>query len=329
MKLLRAITSITAFSFICVSAMAQHDAGLKEYKHKVVVDSIIQTKAYTYLKVKEVFAGKDSIIWLALPSFEPTVGATYYHDGGLEMGTFHSKELNRDFNPIVFSSFVSTSSEVSDKNILPKPAVDTIPVDATPPALHTVLIKEVLEAGGYTYLRADENNKEVWLAIVKANIIAGNIYTYEDAAPMKNFKSRELNRTFDEVLFVAKLTLKGDSGARITDKKKIAEEKKANTLAEKGNVSLSDLYKYKDSFVGKTIRISGTVTRFNENILGKNWIHVEDGTLKKNPTDIIVTIDDQVKIGDKVICEGQITTDRDFGSGYKFEIMMENAKIIR
>jgi GW (Gly-Tryp) dipeptide domain len=321
-----AFLMLTLFSF---RATAQHDNATKEYKHKVVVDSIIQTKAYTYLKVKEVFSGKDSIIWLALPSFEPTIGATYYHDGGLEMGTFHSKELNRDFNPIVFSSFVSTSSEVSDKNILPKPAIDTIPVDQTPAALHTVLIKEVLEAGGYTYLRADENNKEVWLAIVKANIVAGNIYTYEDAAPMKNFKSRELNRTFDEVLFVAKLTLKGNNGGITTDKKKLAEEKKANTLSAKGNVSLSDLYKYKESFAGKTIRITGTVTKFNANILGKNWIHVEDGSLKKNPSDIIVTIDEEVKIGDKVICEGQITTDRDFGSGYKFDVMMENAKIIR
>lgn len=329
MKFSKYITSFLTLALISSAAIAQHDNVTKEYKHKVVVDSIIQTKAYTYLKTKEVFSGKDSIIWLALPSFEPTIGATYYHDGGLEMGTFHSKELNRDFNPIVFSSFVSTSLEISDKNILPKPEVDTIPVDATPPPLHTVLIKEVLEAGGYTYLKAEENNNEVWLAIVKANVTAGNIYTYEDAAPMKNFKSRELNRTFDEVLFVAKLTLKGNNGGLTTDKKKLTEEKKANALVAKGNISLSDLYKYRDSFAGRTIRITGTVTKFNANILGKNWIHIEDGSLKKNPSDIIVTIDEEVKIGEKVICEGQITIDRDFGSGYKFDVMMENAKIIR
>lgn len=320
---------ILFLAFIASNSNAQHDETIKQYKHKIVVDSVLQTKAYTYLKATEQFAGKDSSIWLALPLFEPSVGAVYYYDGGLEMGTFHSKELDRDFNPIVFSSFVSTSLEVSEKNILPKPVMDTIPMDAPPQVDHIVLAKEVIQAGGYTYIRVIENNKEEWLAVVKSQIIVGKTYVYEDAAPMKNFKSRELERTFDEVLFVAKLTLKDEAGNVVVDKKRLSVDKKANSIAEKGIVSLSDLYKYKESFNGKTIRLSGEVTRFSSNILGKNWIHLEDGSIKKAPSDIVVTLSDEVKVGDKVIVEGVITINRDFGSGYAFDVLMENAKIIK
>ena len=310
------------------SLYAQHNESPKLYKHKVVVDSILQTKAYTYIKVKEEYAGKDSLIWLALPLFEPANGAIYYYDGGLEMGIFHSKELNRDFNPIVFSSFVSTSPEIAEKNILPKPIMDSISIDAPPPMKHDVVIKEVLEAGGYTYLRVIENGHEEWLAIVKSNIISGKIYSYEDAAPMKNFKSRELEKTFDEVLFVAKLTLKEDPTA-IVEKKKSTLYKKVKSISEKEIVTLSDLYKYKESFEGKTIRIKGEVTKFSSNILGKNWIHLEDRSIKQGKNDIVATIDEEIKVGDKISIEGKITTNRDFGSGYKFEVMMENAKIIK
>ena len=328
MKFQSKIVLSILFLLTSLSVNAQHDNAIKTYQHKITVDSILQTKAYTYLKVKEQFNTKDSSMWLALPLFEPTIGATYYYDGGLVMGTFHSKELNRDFNPIVFSSFVSTSAEAIESNVLPKPAVDTIPMDAPPAIDHVVLIKEIIHAGGYTYLRAIENGKEEWLAIVKSEVMVGKYYTYEDAAPMKNFKSRELERTFEEVLFVAKLTPKDEMNLG-KDKKRQSADKKANSLSEKGIVSLSDLYKFRESFAGKTIQIKGEVTRYSSNILGKNWIHLEDGSIQKGQKDIVITIDEEVKVGDKITVEGPITINRDFGSGYKFDVMMENAKIIK
>ena len=80
-------------------------------------------------------------------------------------------------------------------------------------------------------------------------------------------------------------------------------------------------------YSGKTVIISGKVTKFSENILGKNWIHIDDGTDYSGKADITATIDQVVKVGDNVTVEGTITTGKDFGSGYYFDVIMENAKV--
>lgn len=322
---------------LSVVAKAQTSEAPKKYAHKVVVDSIIQTKAYTYINVREIVAGKDVFTWMALPLFEPKFGGTYYYESGLQMGQFHSKELDRDFENITFIGFLSTTEEVLQNTIVPAPPVDTVAENTPPPVVHTVLIKEILNAGGYTYLRVIEEGKEEWLAIVKSNVEVGKRYTYEDAAPMKQFKSHELNRTFDEVLFVAKLTkVEGESGYvdkpvhDIKGKKgKDAPKVEAPVKVEAAiPVKLAELWGNPKSFENKTVRLTGTVTRYSENILGQNWIHLVDGTSANGKSDIVVILGDKLKVGDKISVEGFVSVDKDFGSGYKFEALVEGARVV-
>jgi hypothetical protein len=330
--------------FLSIQIMqGQTPDSTKHYLHKVVVDSVIQTKAYSYMKVREVYNGKDSLQWMALPLFNPKVGEVFYFDGGLQMGEFHSKELDRTFDQINFIGYLSTSLEVSEKTIVPKPVIDTIPIDAPPVLLHTVLVKEVIQAGGYTYLRVDEEGKEEWIAIVKQQANPGEYYTYEDATPMKQFKSRELERTFDEVLFVAKLTrsesVTGQEAGKRNSKLNVAgksnfdnnssSKRHGKSSANNKVIKLSSLFKNKEFHTNKIVRVSGEVTKFNANILGKNWIHLEDGSSVPGKSDILITMEEEVAVGDKIIVEGQFTVDRDFGSGYKFDVMIENAKLIK
>ena len=63
--------------------------------------------------------------------------------------------------------------------------------------------------------------------------------------------------------------------------------------------------------------------------MGKNWIHLQDGTDFKGKFDLTVTTNETVNEGDKISVEGMITIDKDFGYGYFYEVLMEDAKIIK
>ena len=142
----------------------------------------------------------------------PVLRDTYYFDNGLQMGEFHSKELNKTFSNVLFLGGLSkTSIMIAEKS----PVSDSLNMEALPEQemkskkQHSVLVMEVLQTQNYTYLRVLEKKKEVWMAITKLPRAAvGQTYTYNDAAPMTNFRSKELGRTFNEILFLAKIKLK-------------------------------------------------------------------------------------------------------------------------
>jgi hypothetical protein len=276
------------------------------------------------LKVKEIIKGKDSLQWLALPNFPAKVGDIYYFDSGLQMGEFQSKELKRAFKQILFLANLGTTPEISEKNIVPVPVFDTIQQNVPPPVVHTVLVKEVIQVGGYTYLRVNEGDLEKWLAVVKISASPGQTFTYDDAAPMKDFTSKELKRTFSEIYFLGKLTFV-PTEVNVKSKEKTPKSKK-DKISNK--ITIAKLYENKKSYSGQTVIISGEVTKYSANIMGKNWIHIEDGTGFSRKSDLTVVIEKEVKVGEKVTVEGKITLDKDFGSGYFFEVMMEDAKIL-
>ena len=72
-----------------------------------------------------------------------------------------------------------------------------------PPGVHKILVQEVLQTTNYTYLHAKENDSTVWLAIPKMQASPGETYYYENPMRMPAFQSKELNRTFDAVYFLA------------------------------------------------------------------------------------------------------------------------------
>jgi hypothetical protein len=60
-------------------------------------------------------------------------------------------------------------------------------------------------------------------------------------------------------------------------------------------------------------------------IMGKNWIHVQDGTEAAGNYDLTVTTQGTAKVGDVVVVEGGISLNKDFGAGYKYDVIMEDA----
>jgi len=93
-----------------------------------------------------------------------------------------------------------------------------------------------------------------------------------------------------------------------------------------GCTTVARLLEDKKSFSGKVIKIRGTVTKYNPGILGKNWVHIQDGTEYNDGFDLTVTTDIQTSVGATITFEGKIVLDKDFGYGYSYEVLMEDGK---
>ena len=90
--------------------------------------------------------------------------------------------------------------------------------------------------------------------------------------------------------------------------------------------SLQDLFGNKAKYDGKVIVVKGKCVKINKNIMGRNWMHIQDGTGSDKPFDLTITTDADVPVGADVSMRGKITLDKDFGAGYHYDIIMEEAK---
>lgn len=200
--------------------------------------------------------------------------------------------------------------------------------------IHKVTIEEVLHAAGYTYLLVSEDKKDQWLAVPEMDVNIGTTYYYQGGLNMPDFKSRELDRVFESVIFLEQISLEPplppESVSLSTAHSTTVPVEKPDILVEvaKDGISISDLVSEKKSYDGKTVRIRGQVTKYNADIMDKNWIHIQDGTEYDGTFDLTITSDITVETGKILTFEGKIALDKDFGFGYFYDIIMEEAKII-
>ncbi len=209
---------------------------------------------------------------------------------------------------------------------------------------HKILVQEVVQTSNYTYLHGKVNDSaDSWLAVPTMEAKAGDIYFYAGGLPMTKFVSKELNRTFDLVLFLGEVSKEpiSEAGAKpvkdtsmqghhadaqVYKRKAVADTKKDLKIDVPADcITIAQLLTKKDDYAGKTVKIKGQVTKFNAGIMYKNWIHLQDGTDLNGKYDLVITSPSEVKVGDIVILEGIVSVNKDFGYGYAFDIMIENA----
>ena len=214
---------------------------------------------------------------------------------------------------------------------------------ATPPASAVAAplkgtVLETKDVEPYTYLRLKTKDGETWAAVGKAPVKVGTEVTIENPAVMKDFESKTLKRKFDRIVFgtlagagPAAAAPAGDMAAMHANLAKpveVADVKvakatgpDARTVAEivSGRVALKD----------KPVVVRGTVVKFTPEVMGKNWIHLRDGTgsATDGTNDVLVTSKDTAKIGDVVLVKGVVHTDRDLGSGYSYKVLVEEATL--
>ena len=206
--------------------------------------------------------------------------------------------------------------------------------------LKKVIVQEVIQVESYTYLYVIENDEKKWLAAPRMEANIGEVYYYKGGMLMKNFKSAELDKTFDEVYFLSKImnvdfvdakTGKVNKDNFVTEAETTREPLTLGIAYDKieGRVSLAELFENMKKFEGKKIKVVGKVTKFNSGILGKNWIHLSDGTSFEGQNDLMITSQETAIVNDEVILEGVVALDKDFGAGYFYKIILEQAILIK
>jgi hypothetical protein len=93
-----------------------------------------------------------------------------------------------------------------------------------------------------------------------------------------------------------------------------------------GCIKITDLFANKKSYEGKVVKVTGKVVKYNPGIMGKNWVHIQDGTDYQGVYDLTVTTSQPAKVGDIMTFEGTIALDKDFGYGYFYPVIMEDGK---
>ena len=204
------------------------------------------------------------------------------------------------------------------------------------PNVHKILVKEVLQTTSYTYLYVEENDSLQWLAIPKMEANVGETYYFQGGMEMRDFKSKELERTFASILFLNGVRnpdiVEGGktSLTQSPQKSKPVNEKLAIDIKPaSGGITIEELFSNKEKYANKVVKIRGKVTKYNDGIMGKNWIHLQDGTSSSGEFDFTATSDSEVELGQIITLEGKITLDKDFGAGYFYKIIMEESRIIQ
>lgn len=207
-----------------------------------------------------------------------------------------------------------------------------------PPLAQGAVLKgevlETLDAAGYTYLRLKTKDGEVWAAVSKVSVPKGAQVTLETTVLMENFESKALKRKFDRVIFasLADPSAKPAAvdaprhGSAPAPAKPVGKIAKARAADAK---SIAEVQSGRAALKDKTVTVRGQVVKASTGILGKNWIHLQDGTgeAAKATHDLVVTTTDTVAVGDIVSASGTVRTDVDLGSGYKYAVLVEDAKV--
>lgn len=238
----------------------------------------------------------------------------------------------RAFVFVVLAACGSPAPEVSTPLGPATAPVAEAPGEAPASALGvTGKVQETMDSGGYTYLKLDVAGREVWAAVPQAAVQVGQTVTLLSPTTMHGFQSKTLNRTWDEILFA---TL--DDGGAAAAPPAAPMGAPASAPVAVGPVAKADgpdgrtvaeVFAQKAALSGKTVAVRGTVVKATNGVMGKNWLHVQDGTGEAGSNDLTVTTNASVEKGATVLVRGVLATDKDFGAGYAYTAIVEDATV--
>lgn len=200
-----------------------------------------------------------------------------------------------------------------------------------------VEVLEVLDGGTYTYLKLKEGDAEFWAAINARPVEIGKTYYYYKSMMMYDFTSKTLDMKFDSIMFIEYFNESPFQNMLSSMEHEPAEHTttEQNELisidAPEGVLSIADTYKDAAGLNGKKVKVKGEVMKINKNIMKRNWIHIQDGTNHDGFYDLTITTTDEIffDVGDVVSFEGILAKDKDFGSGYSYALIIEEAHILK
>ena len=95
-----------------------------------------------------------------------------------------------------------------------------------------------------------------------------------------------------------------------------------------GGKTVAEVYAEKDGLADATVVVRGKVVKTNAEIMGKNWLHVRDGSGEEGTNDLTVTTAGALpNVGDTVVVTGKVSLNKDFGMGYQYPVIIEDGEV--
>lgn len=223
-------------------------------------------------------------------------------------------------------------------------------------------VLETHDASIYTYVLLDNGaGNKIWAAVPKTQLKIGEEITLQGGSVMNDFNSKTLNRTFKSIIFATAVIrgsgdktgqTRGGAPGGIPDaaQSKMGTQDLTSKLSggstrsivpftnvrvekstAKNGYTVGELFTKSNNLNKQKVTVKGQVVKISPNIMGKNWIHIQDGTgdPNKNTHDLVVTSSVMVEKGSVVSLEGVLATDKDLGFGYRYDVMVEDAVIVK
>ena len=232
-----------------------------------------------------------------------------------------------------------------------EPAAETSAADTpVPEGMVRGTVLETMDSGGYTYALLDTDDGQRWIASRGASVSVGDVVQSTEGMPMNNFTSPSLGRTFEVIYFSDTL----QNLSAVADQAALPHplpEGHPPTEMPAGHPDVGDaggakavdavvaeltpgqdiayVYANKDTLAGQPISLRGKVVKYNDGIMGRNWIHLQDGSgdAAAGSHDLLVTTQGTAAVGDTVVVTGNVAVDKDFGAGYSFPVLVEDASV--
>lgn len=193
--------------------------------------------------------------------------------------------------------------------------------------VHQIQIKEILPTNKYYYVSVEEDGKQYWIAILNSHKIEiGQNYYYTGGLIKTQFESVELQRTFEELTLVKNIVPANHEHLGGQENQNKIQTSTFDFTRKPEAKAFKELVDNASEYQGKEVIIHGICTKVNNNIMGVNWIHLKDGTM--DDYDFTVTSSIQAKVGQSYMLKGVLAVDKDFGAGYKYDVIVEKCEVV-
>jgi hypothetical protein len=262
---------------------------------------------------------------------------------------------------LAFALAVAGCNSKKEPAAPPSAAPEAVPAAAAAPSASIKgKVLERLDAPPYSYLRLETAQGEAWAAVPKAEVAKGQEVTVAGAMPMTAFESKSLKRKFDLIYFgtlggaeaaaqaqpaPAAMPAPGGMGgegmggnmpppnmaaqhaAAAAGPAEVADVKVAKASGSDAR-TVAEVHAQRMALKDKAVTVRGKVVKFNEGIMGRNWVHLRDGSgTAGKDNDLTVTTGDKAAVGDVIVVKGKVQIDKDFGAGYAYPVIVEEAKV--
>ena len=200
------------------------------------------------------------------------------------------------------------------------------------------VVAETIDAGSYIYIRLEE--PDAWVAAGPLEVAQGDRVEITGGMEMRDFHSKALNRTFESIWFAEHVSVSGRDLDKLHQMAEAGHDAMPPPIAKpatvaapatgeiarlEGGMTIADIRADPVALSDQTIGLRARVIKVNDNIMGKNWITLQDGTGTAPNDKLLATSLESVAPGETVTVRGVVRNDVDLGSGYRYDVLLEDA----